>query len=96
MPNETEKSKVKIMVDMLKPILDYCDENKIQIAVVAGDTEDLFSATNGNVDFLSTLIEMTPDKNIKDIANVATAKMMYGKFLLEQEIANTPNPETEN
>lgn len=94
MPNETEKKKVEIMADMLQPILDYCNENKIHIAVIAGDKEDLFSAINGNVDLLSTLIEVTPDQKIKDVANVAAAKMVYNKFLLEQELAMTPKPET--
>jgi hypothetical protein len=97
MPNETEKKKVETMVDMLQPILDYCDKNKIQIALIAGDTEDLFSYVDGTIDFISSLIVVATDSpEIQHIANFAAAKMIFENTLSAEKLAFAPNPETEN
>ena len=96
MPKKTEKTKLEIMMDMFEPILDYCKENKIQIAVVAGDIEDIYAATSGTNDFISSLIVASDSPQIKHIANIATAKMLYENVLKAEDDANIPNPETEN
>lgn len=97
MPKKTEKKKVETMVDMLQPFLDYCDKNKIQIALIAGNKEDLFSYVDGTIDFLSTLIVAATDSpEIQHVANVATAKMLYENALKAERLAFAPNPETEN
>jgi hypothetical protein len=96
MPKKTEKSKLEIMMDMFDPIIDYCKENKIQIAVVAGDIENVYAATSGTIDFISSLIVVSDNPQIKHIANIATAKMLYENALKAEDDANTPNPETEN
>ena len=97
MPKKTEKKKVETMVDMLQPILDYCDKNKIQIALIVGDEEDLFSYVDGTIDFLSTLIVAATDSpEIQHVANVAAAKMIFENALNAKGLAFVPNPETEN
>jgi hypothetical protein len=77
MPNETEKTKVEIMADMLKPITDYCNENKIHIAIIAGDEDEVYSFAYGTIDSITSLIVVSDSQNIKDIANIATAKILY-------------------
>ena len=97
MPKKTEKKKVETMVDMLQPILDYCDKNKIQIALIVGDEEGLFSAMKGTVGFLSSLIVAATDSpEIQHLANVATAKMLYENALKAERLAFAPNPENDN
>lgn len=97
MPNETEKTKVETMVDMLQPILDYCDENEIQIALIAGNEKDLFAYVDGTIDFISSLIVVATDSpEIQHVANFATAKMLFENALNAKGLAFAPNPETEN
>ena len=67
---------IKQLQSKLSAIIDYCRDSDIQVAIVAYNGKEVYTATHGCANDLSKAFALCDNKHIKDMAKLATIRAM--------------------